>query len=132
MRVNALLVSLAVCPALFGAGSLAISTFSVDATPPLGAPLEMGACKPAMQIVDPLSARGIVIRNAGAAVVLVAVDWVGIGNGGYDAWRKGLEVMEIPIQLREKRQPSIHLFRRVPNVLKNVAKLVYVIRLRDR
>lgn len=46
------------------------------------------------------------------------------------AWREGLKVMEIPIQLHEKRQPSIHLFKRVPNVLKNVGKLVYVIRIR--
>jgi glycosyltransferase involved in cell wall biosynthesis len=46
------------------------------------------------------------------------------------AWRAGLSVVEIPVQLQEKRQPSIHLFRRVPNVLKNVAKLVYVIRVR--
>ncbi|MCC6337801.1 MAG: glycosyltransferase family 2 protein [Myxococcales bacterium] len=46
------------------------------------------------------------------------------------AWRDGLLVREIPIQLHEKRQPSIHLFRRVPNVLKNVARLVYVIRVR--
>jgi glycosyltransferase involved in cell wall biosynthesis len=46
------------------------------------------------------------------------------------AWREGLDVLEIPIQLQEKRQPSIHLFRRVPNVLKNVSKLVYVIRVR--
>lgn len=46
------------------------------------------------------------------------------------AWREGLAVREIPIQLQEKRQPSIHLFRRVPNVLKNVARLVYVIRVR--
>lgn len=46
------------------------------------------------------------------------------------AWREGLDVREIPIQLHEKRQPSIHLFRRVPNVLKNVARLVYVIRVR--
>jgi len=46
------------------------------------------------------------------------------------AWRQGISVLEIPIQLREKRQPSIHLFRRVPNVLKNVAKLVYIIRIR--
>lgn len=49
------------------------------------------------------------------------------------AWRDdGLKVKEIPIQLHEKRQPSIHLFRRVPNVLKNVSKLVYVIRVRGR
>lgn len=46
------------------------------------------------------------------------------------AWRDGLAVREIPIQLHEKRQPSIHLFRRVPNVLKNVGRLVYVIRVR--
>ncbi|MCP3138514.1 glycosyltransferase family 2 protein [Pyxidicoccus xibeiensis] len=46
------------------------------------------------------------------------------------AWREGLRVMEIPIQLHEKRQPSIHLFKRVPNVLKNVGKLFYVIRIR--
>ncbi|SEU38558.1 glycosyltransferase family 2 protein [Stigmatella erecta] len=46
------------------------------------------------------------------------------------AWREGRKVMEIPIQLHEKRQPSIHLFRRVPNVLRNVGKLVYVIRIR--
>ncbi|MBX5483799.1 MAG: glycosyltransferase family 2 protein [Myxococcaceae bacterium] len=46
------------------------------------------------------------------------------------AWREGLDVVEIPIQLHEKRKPSIHLFRRVPNVLKNVARLVYVIRIR--
>jgi glycosyltransferase involved in cell wall biosynthesis len=46
------------------------------------------------------------------------------------AWRQGLQVVEIPVQLLEKRQPSIHLLRRVPNVLKNVARLVYVIRIR--
>jgi len=46
------------------------------------------------------------------------------------AYRRGLNVFEIPIQLKEKRQPSVHLLRRVPNVLKNVAKLVYVIRVR--
>lgn len=46
------------------------------------------------------------------------------------AWRENLDVREIPIQLHEKRQPSIHLFKRVPNVLKNVARLVYVIRVR--
>lgn len=46
------------------------------------------------------------------------------------AWREGLAVKEIPIQLQEKRQPSIHLFKRVPNVLKNVGRLVYVIRVR--
>ncbi len=46
------------------------------------------------------------------------------------AWRQGLRVMEIPVQLHEKREPSVHLLKRVPNVLKSVAKLVYVIRIR--
>ncbi|HZJ53808.1 MAG TPA: glycosyltransferase family 2 protein, partial [Myxococcaceae bacterium] len=46
------------------------------------------------------------------------------------AWRDGYRVLEIPIQLEEKRQPSINLLRRVPNVLRQVAKLVWVIRVR--
>jgi len=46
------------------------------------------------------------------------------------AWRGGFRVLEIPIQLEEKRQPSVHLLRRVPNVLRQVAKLVWVIRIR--
>ena len=45
------------------------------------------------------------------------------------AWRS-VRVEEIPIQLQEKRQPSIHLFKRVPNVLKQVSRLVYVIRVK--
>jgi glycosyltransferase involved in cell wall biosynthesis len=48
------------------------------------------------------------------------------------AWRSDVAVLEIPIQLHEKRQPSVHLLKRVPNVLRNVAKLVRVIRLQDR
>jgi glycosyltransferase involved in cell wall biosynthesis len=44
------------------------------------------------------------------------------------AWRGGFKVLEIPIQLEEKRQPSINLLRRIPNVLRQVAKLVWVIR----
>jgi hypothetical protein len=34
------------------------------------------------------------------------------------------------VRVLEKRAPSIHLFRRVPNVMKNLAKLVYAIRVR--
>jgi glycosyltransferase involved in cell wall biosynthesis len=36
---------------------------------------------------------------------------------------------EVPIDLVEKRPPSIHLFRRVPNVLRNIVRLTAVIRL---
>jgi glycosyltransferase involved in cell wall biosynthesis len=46
--------------------------------------------------------------------------------------RAGLEgkrVVEIPVTLAEKRPPSIALFKRVPNVLKQVARLVWVLRI---
>ncbi|MCO4760247.1 MAG: glycosyltransferase [Myxococcales bacterium] len=48
------------------------------------------------------------------------------------AERYHLRVVEIPIVIHEKRPPSIHLFRRVPNVLKNMARLVWVVRIRNR
>ena len=44
------------------------------------------------------------------------------------AGRAGLHVMEIPIRLDEKRPPAINLVKRVPNVLRGMAKLTYVIR----
>lgn len=69
---------------------LKVGAFQVDVTPPLGAPLCDGLVQPAKEIVDPLSARGVVILSEQQPIVLCAVDWVGIGNGGYDAWRKAL------------------------------------------
>jgi glycosyltransferase involved in cell wall biosynthesis len=42
--------------------------------------------------------------------------------------RGGLQTREIPIDLREKRQPSIHLWRRVPRVLRQVWRLFWAIR----
>ena len=44
--------------------------------------------------------------------------------------RGGVRTKEIPVRVIEKRPPSINLFKRVPNVLKNVAKLTYAIRIR--
>jgi glycosyltransferase involved in cell wall biosynthesis len=37
-------------------------------------------------------------------------------------------VVEIPVRIVEKRRPSINLIRRVPNVLKSLSRLVYVLR----
>jgi hypothetical protein len=45
------------------------------------------------------------------------------------AGRDGIAIKEIPVRIKEKRDPSVHLLRRVPNVLKNLAKLVVAIRL---
>ena len=39
-----------------------------------------------------------------------------------------LRVLEIPITLHEKRPPAINLIKRVPNVIRGLAKLTYVIR----
>lgn len=41
-----------------------------------------------------------------------------------------LRIAEIPLKVVEKRRPSIHLWKRVPNVLKNMAKLVWIFRIR--
>lgn len=67
-----------------------VSTFQIDATPPLGSPLCNGAVKPAKEIVTPLTARGIVLLGAGEPIVLCAFDWVGIANESHDACREAL------------------------------------------
>jgi hypothetical protein len=72
------------CPAV----DLQVATFNVDVTPPIGSPLCDALVPPATGINDPLSARGIILEaDQAAPVVLVAIDWVGIGNEGHDAWR---------------------------------------------
>lgn len=46
------------------------------------------------------------------------------------AERGGIRIKEIPIRVLEKRPPSIHLLRRVPNVLRNMARLFVAIRIK--
>ncbi len=46
------------------------------------------------------------------------------------AERGGVRIREIPVRILEKRPPSINLFKRVPNVLKNVGKLFVAIRIK--
>lgn len=66
---------------------LRIGTFNVDATPPLGTPV---AYSLARSIEDPLFARGVVLTGVGKPIVLCAVDWILISNGGHDAWREAI------------------------------------------
>lgn len=75
--------------------ALRIAVFETDITPPLGTPLCDGLVQPAKELVDPLSARGIILfpvagGEAGKPIVLCAMDWVGVGNSGYDAFREAL------------------------------------------
>lgn len=67
---------------------LRAATFDVDATPPIGS---LMAYDPVTNHWDlGLRARGIVLLGAGEPIVLCAVDWIGIANGGHDAFRETL------------------------------------------
>jgi glycosyltransferase involved in cell wall biosynthesis len=46
------------------------------------------------------------------------------------AGRAGKAIVEIPVRVAERRPPAINLVKRVPNVLKNLARLTYVIRVK--
>ncbi len=46
------------------------------------------------------------------------------------AERAGIRIREIPIKLAEVRPPSVNLWKRVPNVIRNVGKLFVAIRIR--
>jgi hypothetical protein len=69
------------------AGPLRVGVFRVDATPPLGTPVAYALAR---KIEDPLTARGVVLLGAGKPIVLCAVDWISIANGGHDKWRESL------------------------------------------
>ncbi|MEO2020413.1 MAG: hypothetical protein ABGX05_01210, partial [Pirellulaceae bacterium] len=90
MMLCSYLSLLAILPTQGAETPLRLATFQVDATPPLGSPLCNGNVKPVMEITTPLTARGIVLVGAGKPIVLCAIDWVGIGNGSYDAFREAL------------------------------------------
>jgi hypothetical protein len=84
------LCSLIVVATAWADEPLRIAPFQADVTPPLGTPLCDALVKPAKSVVDPLHARGIVLLSAEKPIVLCAVDWVGIGNSGYDTFRTEL------------------------------------------
>jgi len=67
---------------------LQLAVFDIDATPPIGSYLAYD------EVVNnwdmSLRARGIVLTGAGKPIVLCAVDWVGIGSEGHDAFRQTL------------------------------------------
>ena len=70
------------------ADALAIGVFDVDVTPPVGSQM---AYDPVVNTWDmTLRGRGIVVLGAGEPIVLCAIDWIGIGNAGHDAFRDGL------------------------------------------
>lgn len=71
-----------------GKEALHLATFDVDATPPLGAAMAYDPVKRVDELT--LRCRGIVLLGAGEPIVLCAVDWIGIANGGHDFFRAEL------------------------------------------
>lgn len=70
--------------------ALEISTFTVDATPPIGHPCCGGWITPIQVVDDRQLALGIVLKGAGAPVVIIAVDWTGILNDSYFQLQKAV------------------------------------------
>jgi hypothetical protein len=91
MRIFCPASTLLVIAAAVAEEPLRISTFKTDVTPPIGSPLCCSAgVKPVERIVDPLSARGIILLGSSKPIVLAALDWEGIANEGWDEWRRAL------------------------------------------
>ncbi|MEI7703869.1 MAG: glycosyltransferase family 2 protein [Deltaproteobacteria bacterium] len=67
-------------------------------------------------LIAPVASRCVVDRDVFASELVLR------------AGLEGKRVVEIPIELREKRAPSIGLLRRVPDVLRQVARLFWVLR----
>jgi hypothetical protein len=83
--------SLCAAPLIGAEKGLRVVPFEADVTPPLGSALCYGLVTPAATVADPLLARGLVLLSDGQEpIVLCALDWLGIGNGGYDRWKQAL------------------------------------------
>lgn len=68
-------------------------------------------------VVRPIAEKCVVDRDMFASELVIRAE------------REGVKMKEIPIRVLEKRVPTIGLFRRVPNVLKAVGRLVWAIRI---
>ncbi|WP_152049388.1 hypothetical protein [Tautonia marina] len=66
---------------------LRLGTFDIDASPPIGVPM---AYDPTDGVQDPLHCKGVVLLGEGDPIVLLAIDWIGIGNGGQTAFKEAI------------------------------------------
>jgi glycosyltransferase involved in cell wall biosynthesis len=70
-------------------------------------------------VVAPVAARCVVEHDVFASELVIRCQ------------REGVRVVEIPIEVKEKRAPSINLMKRVPRVLRNLGRLMASIHLGD-
>ncbi len=87
-RLLLVLLLVVASPALTRAAEpLRVGVFDVDASPPLGS---MMAYDPTKGVETPLSCRGLVLVGAGQPIVICALDWIGLANGGQTLFREKL------------------------------------------
>lgn len=67
---------------------LKLSTFDVDATPPVGTHLASVTMSGTWDLG--IRAKGIVLYGAGQPIVLCSIDWIGISNEGQDVFKQAL------------------------------------------
>lgn len=67
-------------------GVIRISTFDVDATPPVGTQLTYDPMVNSWDLG--LRAKGVVIQGEGQPIVLCSVDWIGISNDSQDEFKR--------------------------------------------
>jgi hypothetical protein len=67
-----------------------VAPFRAEVTIPIGHACMGGGVSPAMEIVDPLFALGLVLLGPEKPLIFLAVDWCEIRNDAYDHWRKAL------------------------------------------
>lgn len=67
---------------------LSLSTFDVDATPPVGSHLTYDPMVNSWDLG--LRAKGFVLLGAGKPIVVCSVDWIGISNDSQDEFKKAI------------------------------------------
>ncbi|MGE0375329.1 MAG: sulfatase [Planctomycetaceae bacterium] len=72
---------------VLAAEPIRIGVFDLDATPPIGSPLAYTTHK---ERVASLRMKGLVLLGEERPIVLVAADWIGIGNQAHDRFREVL------------------------------------------
>lgn len=85
MFVSSLLAAVCVLSAPYQ-----LVTFQEDVTIPIGHACMGGGVSPAMEVVDPLYAHGVVLLGPEKPLVFATVDWCEIRNDAYDHWRTAL------------------------------------------
>lgn len=71
----------------FEGSSWRVATFSADVTPPVNGRHPLIWLVPVKEVETPLEARGIIIDNGHARLVLCSVDWCGLCNSSYRLFR---------------------------------------------